>query len=448
MNTIAQVVAQSLREYHRRHGQHAPPATPEAEASVYCNNNASTPPSRNNRSASSSTPLSRSNSNTSTPLSRRSSGSSSCASAFSSSSYESPPASPSPTVCPPRPKKRRSFKKKSARKKRLRSCYHFDLTNDRVEESQRQTDEDEEVVSPHEQLYNDKQIVRKPVLNELDADLIAPLKSRLFKRCFKKTVNADGTRTLKRNAELNMKLYRRLIRQVLRRLLQGYGYNNSNMLNRFFNASIAIVKKRRANHIQSWRVHSHSKTLIYGWGKTPLSGVREDGYIIRGNRLYRPPNDGKPAAKPSASGVDSDSDPSQMSAYFPDESAPEPSSVSPPTPPAASASTTGTVRCVTCTKEIPLKEAFPKNAQSNWGNKNVVLRCASCWDNHTKTQIDPCEQELETQRATKQKKQKKRTTGGGRKPCRCGSLTHSRTSSLQCPLNKRVRRSVAGEFFV
>jgi len=93
----------------------------------------------------------------------------------------------------------------------------------------------------------------------------------LFRRQFRRTPNPDGTRSLKKNPEIVMSKFKHLVRPVLRRLLgrldrmQGpRGPVDMNQLyRRYFFAALKMVKKRRANHIQSWRLQGRCCPQIY-----------------------------------------------------------------------------------------------------------------------------------------------------------------------------------------
>ena len=55
--------------------------------------------------------------------------------------------------------------------------------------------------NPNLQDSADKKRVTKPVLQKLDVQFLAPLKSPLFKRFFKKGTNAHGTREKKKSRD-------------------------------------------------------------------------------------------------------------------------------------------------------------------------------------------------------------------------------------------------------
>ena len=134
-----------------------------------------------------------------------------------------------------------------------------------------QVDDDEVVFvgkrnSPH--LPADKNVVRWPVMNKIDAKFLAPPNSTLFKRFFKKKRNRDGTRSLKKKREMDEVFFQDLIRPVIRQLLGTAGLNSANLSARYFHAAAVLARKRRNNHMNSWRENGNCCPLIYG-GELP-----------------------------------------------------------------------------------------------------------------------------------------------------------------------------------
>ena len=60
---------------------------------------------------------------------------------------------------------------------------------------------------------------------------------------------------------MKMSVFKRHLRPVLISILGDL--NNQQLVQRYYKAALSIVRKRRANHIQSWRVHKKHKELIY-----------------------------------------------------------------------------------------------------------------------------------------------------------------------------------------
>ena len=207
-------------------------------------------------------------------------------SSISSSGYESPiPSPPTPLKCPARPRKRRHGRYRQRRRKRKRVARTPLFDEILVSDSDDSDDEESQIacdynmdppgeggpsdpimIDQDEQFNNDKDRVRNRVLREIDATHLAPRRSPLFRRMYKKIKNADGSRSLKKNADIVMKRFRRLMKNILRPLLTGLGQQRPLFAERLFYAALAIVKKRRANHVQAWRKFGRSKRLIYEGG--------------------------------------------------------------------------------------------------------------------------------------------------------------------------------------
>jgi len=114
----------------------------------------------------------------------------------------------------------------------------------------------------------DVDVVTRPVLAVFDFPYLALRKSDLFRKKFKRGKDANDHRQLKQNPDIVLPLFKKLVRPVLRRLLGSLhpGASSgdlSEIYRRYYTAALKVVKKRRANHIQSWRVHKCHKRLIY-----------------------------------------------------------------------------------------------------------------------------------------------------------------------------------------
>ena len=197
------------------------------------------------------------------------------------SGYESPtPTPPKPLKCPPRPGKRRSQRRRQRRRRKRKRVAMSPIFDDALlgssesdgEESQRYDMDppgdggasDPIVIDQDEEFENDKDRVRNRVLRQLDAAYLAPRRSPLFRRMYKKNKNADGSRSLKKNADIVMTRFKQLMKAILRPMLTGLGENKPLVAERLFYAALFIVKKRRVNHVQAWRKFGRSKRLIYG----------------------------------------------------------------------------------------------------------------------------------------------------------------------------------------
>lgn len=118
--------------------------------------------------------------------------------------------------------------------------------------------------------------MRRPVLEILDYKFFTPhpdVLNELFKRRFKRKRNADGTRSSKKNKDIVIPVFKGLIRNVIRRLCRrdlprlqcvDEAVTYPQLRRRYFKAALKVAKKRRANHVQSWRLHNTHMPLIYG----------------------------------------------------------------------------------------------------------------------------------------------------------------------------------------
>ena len=63
-----------------------------------------------------------------------------------------------------------------------------------------------------------------------------------------------------------MVMFKQVIRPILRRLLTRLELPVKDQVavySKYYRVAIQIVKKRRANHVQSWRLHGHAKKAVY-----------------------------------------------------------------------------------------------------------------------------------------------------------------------------------------
>jgi len=103
---------------------------------------------------------------------------------------------------------------------------------------------------------DDRTKVTSPVLTLTDSNLLAPIASRLYIQGVKK----NGT--VKKYTDLDFDSFKGMIKHIIRALAAEC--SGPNVRQRLFWAAYDVVRKRRANHIQSWRLHGHPKELIYG----------------------------------------------------------------------------------------------------------------------------------------------------------------------------------------
>ena len=113
------------------------------------------------------------------------------------------------------------------------------------------------------QLKADRRLVAGPVLRQLDTKYLAALRSPLFRRRYKKQHNPDGSRSLKKNADIVIKFFNRLIKPILQSILGDAAMKDKELVKRYYDAALVVVKKRRANHLQEWRLKGRSMPLRY-----------------------------------------------------------------------------------------------------------------------------------------------------------------------------------------
>jgi hypothetical protein len=104
----------------------------------------------------------------------------------------------------------------------------------------------------------------RPLMERLDDEFLARPNSRLFKRQLKKTRNPNGTRSLRKRKTMVMRLFRDLVRPIIRNILGRLNTPNASQIySAYYRVAIKIVTKRRANHVQSWRLRHEPCDHIY-----------------------------------------------------------------------------------------------------------------------------------------------------------------------------------------
>ena len=107
---------------------------------------------------------------------------------------------------------------------------------------------------------DDKLVVNTPLMELLDGTLLAPIKSILFMHPRKR--HCDD---LAKNAQMNFDEFKALIKSLIRSLVaKNSNAENPNLAQTYFWCAYDLVRKRRANHTQSWRRFGCPKDLIYG----------------------------------------------------------------------------------------------------------------------------------------------------------------------------------------
>ena len=103
----------------------------------------------------------------------------------------------------------------------------------------------------------DRTEVTVPILTFLDSRFLAPVQSVLYPQGQK---NRNGE--FKKYAPLDFDCFKNMIKGIIRELAADN--DGPQIYQRLFWAAYDVARKRRANHLQSWRLHGYPKDLIYG----------------------------------------------------------------------------------------------------------------------------------------------------------------------------------------
>ena len=387
-------------------------------------------------------------------------------SAFSSASSATPPRSIRSTDCPDRPSK-----------KKMRPYSD-------------EEDEEDGCLTAEAQLAADRKFLLYPVLEFFDAEFLAPRKSKLFARQFRKKRNADGTRTLKEKEDLVLAVLDKQKRRCLRTIMGSAYMNNHILTARYSKALKKIIKRRRNNHMTWWNKYGIHKDLIYGgvgvggectrrrrrktkrtkrkitfakpaiappdmdadfsFDESPADATTVDESPADATTVDESPADATTLdeSPPDATTVDE----SPADATTLDESPPDATTVANDAPPVSNLHLKKTV-CADCKKRLTFRSCFPQD-HADWdASAKRKVRCGPCWDKFVQTEAMPQMQEriemqaghqaMKEQLAKKKTKKQKPKTKKPRKKrthCKCGSKFHLMTSHLDCPLNKRNLR--------
>ena len=82
----------------------------------------------------------------------------------------------------------------------------------------------------------------------------------MFYRMPKKKANVDGKYELKLNPDMDTDVFKKRVHPIIREILGQEDMNDRNKVNLYLVAALQVVRKRRANHTQSWLntgKHSH-----------------------------------------------------------------------------------------------------------------------------------------------------------------------------------------------
>lgn len=121
----------------------------------------------------------------------------------------------------------------------------------------------------------DKAIVNAPVMELIDSKLLAPQKSPLF-QCSR---TKDGA--LCERASLVFPYLKKILKPIIRSLaakkkhLKKKADGKNLLVQRYFWCAYDLVRKRRANHVQEWRLYGCPMDLIYG-GREEFEAIHGD----------------------------------------------------------------------------------------------------------------------------------------------------------------------------
>ena len=299
--------------------------------------------------------------------------------------------------------------------------------------------------------------VTRPIMEAIDTSLLAPQNSPLFKRFYKRQ-RVDGKRVLREKYEMDMCMFKDVIRPILRRLLTRLHLpvqDQVDVYSKYYRAAIQIVKKRRANHVQSWRLHGVPKKPVYDvllppYQETCLATQDHEDIMREGSQL--------PERHGGNMDVESDEDcgdqdqESQQQEGCGDKMEVESEDSYDPLLSVAEGGNCHdqpslTVVCIDCKCKIPKGYSFP---QSNGVWESIKdHRCKKCWTNFMRqdvvqhvendqqradfSDLVTGKRKAKKTRAEKQKKTRKRT-----EKCKwCHSTTHKTKRSKKCPFYKQ-----------
>ena len=250
-----------------------------------------------------------------------------------------------------------------------------------------------------EQDRSDNRVVTRPVLTAIDASHLAPhpaVRNSLFRHKFKKQLNFDGTRQLKKNKDIVMPIFKNLIRPILgplvMRNLAQEQRNDPTMTyeqlrRRYFFAALRVTKKRRANHIQSWRPDKNGTHLPLIYSSDAVLPV-----IVAPAPPAPAPHAVTPVPAPT-----SVAPPAPPTTVIPAAVVPAPPAVVTPAPSSvvtpAAAQAPSTLNppvdfphiCADCGNNVSDADRYPKG--DLWGTDPKIW-CQSCWSKQSQDMVD------------------------------------------------------------
>ena len=303
-------------------------------------------------------------------------------------------------------------------------------------------------------------IIRAPVLEKVDAKFLAPRISPMFYRMPKKKKNADGTRNLKMYPDMDREVFKEQVNPIIRNILGETGMRNRNKLNLYLVAALKVVSKRRANHVQAWRLKNKHSNLKYGSGvdfsdreqKKHLEIPRSRHTVRRklkpdhlsGSETEEEPapaNVDKPVDKNADKPVDKNADKPVVDKAVEAKVSRGNKSKHPP----CSISKV-TTTCTVC------KKIFTFNSGLDWNKEKRPVRCDSCFNKHVQDKLVPLVHENRPSgEKVREKALRERDENGNlkkikRTSCKhCGSTDHFTRASKKCPYYKGRKSNGKGK---
>ena len=350
----------------------------------------------------------------------------------------------------------------------------------------------------------DSKVVTDPILRHFDAKFLAPNPAREDNPLYEHRVRTgfdyaeEGARPRKKFQDMKMNVFKRESRQILRRLTSTHlpsiqqvdpTVTYEELRRRYEKMALKVVRKRRANHVQSWRPERRGthRPLIYGGTVPPVRGTVPLVQPKPEKRPVQPKPEKRPPIAPTQSQTVHKENSKQNSKpektvdkenSKPEKPVDKENSKSKSDPVAGveflvvenGSETEEELACHKCGRQLTNLDAYPKE---RWGD-DVKVWCEHHWRDHQDKMVlqhmfdmkamKRKQRELEKLRqqekieqndkgdnssaqddkGDKQPPSKRQKKNGNVKKCKwCGSTSHFRKSSLQCPFNKKNRQQSA-----
>ena len=304
-----------------------------------------------------------------------------------------------------------------------------------------------------DQLTRDKNVVRVPMLRKIDATYLANPDSILFKRFYKKRKNPDGSRSLKKKHELDERLFVHLIRPVLRHLLGHAGGDTDNLYKRYINAANIVARKRRNNHMSSWRVRGTCSPLIYGGTLPPgvqeTMDQRKKVSVSRKLDLFESPVQAAQTKKKREAPADIVRANKRKAVHVTKAKNQNAEASAATETEATETAASALLQIADFDDEDSFRTEVCAECKVNFNVdkddwRTEGLRCPACVKKVQETQVANLHHgEIRKSKESKKKKGVSKKKGDRR--CKCGSTTHMTIRSKKCPLNKKKHRITKGK---